>query len=59
MMQMSPSNFEHEVRNASLGVALEIRQIVEALGRMENHLKRMKVACEASLLLFDDTKKEK
>lgn len=63
---MSPSNFEHEVRNASLGVALEVKQIVEstkqileALSRMEKHLRRMKVACEACMPFVENIEKEK
>lgn len=37
--------FEHEVRNAVSGVALEVKHIKEAMERIEAHLKRMDKAC--------------
>lgn len=42
---MDKSTFEHEVRNASLGVALEVQRIRMAMQRLESHLQRMDKAC--------------
>lgn len=37
--------FEHEVRNAGIGVELETRRIRQAMERLEKHLQRMDKAC--------------
>ena len=43
---MTPNCLEHEVNNAALGVALELKRITESLTRIQVHMKRMTVACE-------------
>ena len=47
MTEIEKDRFEHEVRNAMLGVALEVRRILQAMGRLEKHLIRMNKACGA------------
>jgi hypothetical protein len=42
---MDKDTFEHEVRNASIGVALEVSRIRLAMQRLETHLQRMDRAC--------------
>ena len=42
---MDKNTFEHEVRNASMGVALEVQRIRMAMQRLETHLQRMDKAC--------------
>jgi hypothetical protein len=44
---MDKDTFEHEVRNASIGVALEVSRIRLAMQRLETHLQRMDRACTA------------
>jgi hypothetical protein len=54
---MDKDTFEHEVRNAAMGVALEMQRIRLAMQRLENHLQRMDKAC-ASCLLIEKTEQE-
>jgi len=42
---MDKDTFEHEIRNAAMGVALEIQRIRMAMQRLETHLQRMDRAC--------------
>lgn len=42
---MDKNTFEHEIRNASMGVALEVQRIRMAMQRLETHLQRMDRAC--------------
>jgi len=44
---MDKDTFEHEIRNASMGVALEVQRIRMAMQRLETHLQRMDQACLA------------
>jgi len=39
------ADFEHEIRNAGIGVTLEVKRIRQAMERLENHLQRMDKAC--------------
>jgi len=44
---MNQEDFDHAVRNAAVGVALEIQRIRMAMQRLETHLQRMDQACLA------------
>jgi hypothetical protein len=46
---MNRPEFEHEVRNAALGIELETKRIRQAMERMESHLQRMDKACSNCL----------
>ena len=54
---MQRSEFDHEVRNAVLGVGLEVRRIRMAMQRMETHLKRIDTVCTDCKRL-EETKQE-
>jgi hypothetical protein len=54
---MERSEFDHEVRNAVLGVGLEVRRIRMAMQRMETHLKRIDTVCTDCTVL-EETKQE-
>ena len=43
---MNQEDFDHAVRNAAVGVALEIQRIRMAMQRLETHLQRMDQACK-------------
>ena len=43
---MNQEDFDHAVRNASVGVALEVQRIRMAMQRLESHLQRMDQACK-------------
>lgn len=45
---MTPSELEHDVANAAMGVALEIKHVMKCLERIQGHLQRMRVACETA-----------
>ena len=44
---MNQEDFDHAVRNASVGVALEVQRIRMAMQRLETHLQRMDQACKS------------
>ena len=44
---MNQEDFDHAVRNAAVGVALEVQRIRMAMQRLETHLQRMDQACLA------------
>ena len=43
---MNQEDFDHAVRNASVGVALEVQRLRMAMQRLETHLQRMDQACK-------------
>lgn len=43
---MDRNALDHETRNALVGMALELRRIVDAMARLEQHLKRIDKAVE-------------
>lgn len=43
---MDQNALDHETRNALVGMALELRRIVEAMAKLEKHLKRIDKAVE-------------
>ena len=44
---MNQEDFDHAVRNAAVGVALEVQRIRMAMQRLETHLQRMDQACKS------------